>query len=407
MKNKWNVFRSLVRQVVVIAFRGTPAYFLWISFLFLLMLGGGIAYGVQLEEGLAATGMNDSISWGLYISNFTFLIGIAAAALMLVLPTYVLKDIDFSKAVLVGEGLAVAALIMALTFVTVDLGGPAKAWHLIPFIGDLNFPHSMLAWDVLVVSGYLFLSLTIPLYILGKHYQGKEPKKNVYFPAILISIFWAVSIHLVTAFLYSGFPSRPFWNSSLLGPRFLASAFTGGTALMIIVLQMIRRYSTYPVEEKMIKKIALITTVAAQINLIMLLSELFKEFYFPSHHGLSAQYLYFGLDGKASLVPWIWSAIAMNVFATIVLSLHTFRQQTKWLNLACIFLFVGIWIEKGMGLIVPGFIPDAWGKVVEYSPSWVEVLLTLAIWGLGLFIFTLLIRPALLIETGKLRYSPK
>lgn len=386
------------------ATQGDKKYHIWMATLTFLMLFGAFCYYIQLEEGLVATGMSDNVSWGLYISNFTFLVGVAAAAVMLVLPTYILKDFDFSRAVLIGEGLAVAALFMCLAFVTVDLGGPARAWHLIPGIGRFNWPNSMLAWDVLVLNGYLFINLTIPLYILMCKYQGKEPKKSIYIPGVFISVFWAVGIHMVTAFLYAGLPARPFWNNALLGPRFLASAFAAGPALIILALQIIRKYSSYTIETRTIRKISLVVTVAAQINLIMLASELFKEFYAETHHSISAVYLFFGLDGKNALMPWIYTSIGLNIIATGILTIHTLRNDLKWLNFACVLLFVAIWIEKGMGLIIPGFIPGPWGNVVEYFPTWIEVGVTAGVWGMGLFIFTVLVKAAIPIETGKMRY---
>ena len=400
-----NQFGQFVKDGLNVAIRGNATYHIWMGVLTLLMLAATYAYSIQIKEGLIVTGMNDRISWGLYISNFTFLVGVAAAAVMLILPTYVLKDVNFKQAVLIGEGLAVAALLMCLAFVVIDLGGPARAWHLIPMIGYFNFPNSMLAWDVIVLNGYLFLNISIPLYILFCHYKGVEPNKKIYLPGVFLSVFWAVGIHLVTAFLYAGLPARPFWNSSLLGPRFLASAFAAGPALIILILEFIRRHSDFKIPNTTLRKIAMIVTVAAQINLIMLFSELFKEFYAPTHHSQSATYLFFGLEGKDSLVPWIWSGILFNVTATFMLTFHFIRNNFKSLSLACGLLFVGIWIEKGLGLIVPGFIPGPWGKIVEYSPSWIEIIITVGVWAMGAFIFTILTKVAIAIETGKLRYA--
>ena len=389
--------------------KGGPVYHLWMGLLTFIMLAGAYAYSLQLEQGLAVTGMNDIVSWGLYISNFTFLVGIAAAAVMIVLPTYVLQDYDFSKAVLIGEGTAVAALVMCLSFVTVDMGGPARLWHLIPGIGVFNWPDSMLSWDVIVLNGYLVLNFAIPFYILFSHYCNRQPERKYYVPLVFLSVFWAVSIHLVTAFLYAGLVARPFWNSALLGPRFLASAFAGGPALMIIALGVIRKFSDYPIQEQVLQKLALITTVAAQINLVMLGSELFKEFYAPTEHSASALYLFFGLHGHNALVPWIWTAIALNIFATLMLMIHPIRHNTLFLYPLCGILFIAIWIEKGMGLIVPGFLPSPLGEIVDYFPTWVEITITVGIWALGAFIFTILVRIAIPIELGKLRYpsTPK
>lgn len=392
-----------LRDALDAATRGGVRYHLWMGFLTFVMLGGVYAYGIQFREGLAVTGMSDHVSWGLYISNFTFLVGLAAAAVMLVLPAYILKDVDFDRAVLIGEGVAVAALVMCLAFVVADLGGPLRIWHMVPFIGYFNFPRSMLAWDVLVLNGYLALNLAIPAYILYSHWRGRRPKKALYLPFVYLSVFWAVGIHLVTAFLYAGLPARPFWNTSLLGPRFLASAFAAGPAFMILTLYFIRRTTAYEVGNAAFKKLALIATVAAQINLVMLGSELFKEFYFPTEHGASARYLFFGLHGHGGLVPWIWTSIGLNLLATGILTLNPLRRDRRWLTAACGLLFVAIWMEKGIGLIIPGFVPSPLGEMVEYFPTGVELAITAGIWALGLFTLTVLIKVALPIELGRVR----
>lgn len=390
-------------SALISATSGGRKYHLWMGVLTLVMFVGAYAYWVQLEQGLAVTGMNDHVSWGLYISNFTFLVGLAAAAVMIVLPSYVLNDVDFSKAVLIGEGVAVAALLMCMSFVVVDLGAPHRAWHLIPVLGYFNFPRSLLAWDVLVLNGYLALNLLIPFYILYSHYCGKKPNKRRYLPFVFLSVFWAVAIHMVTAFLLAGLPARPFWNTSLLGPRFLASAFAAGPAFMILTLGFIRNHTAYDIKDEAFAKLSMIATVAAQVNLLMLGSEMFKEFYFPTHHSESAHYLFFGLHGHNALVPWIWTSIFLNIMATAILTLHPLRRNPRLLFPACLLLFVAIWMEKGMGLVVPGFIPSPLGEIVEYVPTWVEICVTLGIWAMGLFVFTVLIRVALPIELGQLR----
>src|SRR5512143_3203111 len=366
----------------------------------LIMLLGGYAYSVQLRSGLGVTGMSDHVSWGLYISNFTFLVGLAAAAMMLVLPAYVLHDVDFGRAVLMAEAVPVAAQVMCLSFVVVDIGNPLAGWHLTPGIGYLNWPRSLLAWDVLVLNGYLALNLAIPFYILYSRFAGRTPDKRKYLPWMYITVMWAVSIHLVTAFLLAGLPARPFWSSALLGPRFLASAFAAGPAFLILLLYFIRRTTHYPIADGAFSKLALITTVAAQINLVMLLSELFYEFYWPTHHGIIAHYLFFGLGGHRALVPWIRTAIALNVLATVGLMIHPVRRTPRWLMLACGTLFIAVWIEKGLGLVIPGFIPSPLGEIVEYVPTWVELCVTAGIWALGLFVLTILVRVALPIELG-------
>jgi molybdopterin-containing oxidoreductase family membrane subunit len=323
--------------------------------------------------------------------------------MMLVLPAYILENIDFARAVLVAEGVAVAALVMSLSFVVVDLGNPLGSWHLIPGVGYLNWPRSLLSWDVIVLNGYLALNLVIPFYLLYSHYAGRRPPKSRYLPWMYISVMWAVSIHLVTAFLLAGLPARPFWNSALLGPRFLASAFTAGPAFLILLLYFIRRTTDYPIADGAFTKLALITAVAAQINLVMLISELYYEFYWPTRHGASAYYLFFGLGEHRALVLWIRTAIALNVLATVALMVHPVRRNPRWLMIACATLFVAIWVEKGMGLVIPGFIPSPLEEIVEYTPTWVELCVTAGVWALGLFGLSVLVRVALPIEMGRVR----
>ena len=383
---------------------GGHRYHVWMGSLTAVMLLGGYAYLYQANHGLGVTGMNDHVSWGLYISNLAFLVGVAAAAVILVMPAYVLHDVDFSRAVLIAEGVAVSALVMCLGFVTANSPGyPWKWWRLAPVIGLLNWPDSMLAWDVIALNGYLVLNLIIPFYILYSHFTGREPSKQRYVPFIYLSVAWAVSIHLITAFLFAAPPSRPLWNSPLLGPRFLASAFTAGPAFMILLLGFIRTQTRYPISDIAISKLATVTTVAAQINLVMLFSDLVFEFRFPTHHGLSARYLFFGLGEHHALVPWIRTGIALNVIATAVLMIHPLRHNPRWLMPACATLFIGIWIEKGIGLVIPGFVPSPLGEIVEYTPTWVELCVTAGIWALGLFVLTVLVRVALPIELGEVR----
>lgn len=401
MKATFSFWLDFIRE----AFRGGKLFYLWMTLLTVIVFLGFAAYIRQFQHGLIVSGMSDQVSWGVYISNFTFLVGVAAAAVMLVIPSYIFRDEMIKEVVLLAEGLAVAACIMCILFVTVDLGRPDRIWHMLPFVGEFNFPQSLLAWDVFVLTGYLFLSLTIPYYILFVRYKGGEPKHNVYFPGVLISIGWAISIHTVTAFLLSSNVARPFWHTAILGPRFLASAFSAGPAFFLLTLKFIRRYTDYPVSEKIFQRIAIIATVALQINLFLLFAEIFTEFYHQTDHTASALYLFFGIGGKTALVPWIWSAITMNVVAVLILSIEPLRNNSRLLSVACVLMVVGVWIEKGMGLIIPGFIPTPLGEVFEYSPTLIEVTVSAGIWAVGLIIYTLLAKAAIAIELGKVRYK--
>jgi len=389
---------AFLKDTVSWSLSGGIGYQLFLCLLAALMMLGVYAYFIQMKLGLSVTNMSDIVSWGFYIANFTFLVGVAAAAVMIILPSYIFKDKDLHKVVIIGELVAIGALVMCLMFVFVDLGAPWNAWHMMPVIGLFNWPTSLLTWDVVVLNGYLVLNLAVPAYILYCHYCNRKPDDRKYRPFVFISIFWAFGIHLVTAFLYQGLPARPFWNNPLMGPRFLASAFAAGPALITVVLVIIDSVTSFKIDARIFNKLRRIIVVSALINLIMLFSEIFKEFYLPTHHSLPAIYLYFGLKGHTSLVPWIWTAIGMNLLGTLTLAFNPGQNNTKVLFPACVLLFLGIWIEKGMGLIIPGLVPSPLGEVVDYAPSLVELGVTVGIFALGVFVVTVLLKPALIIE---------
>ena len=390
-----------LRRCASIAFVGDWRYYAWMGILTVLCLCGLNAYCRQFAHGLVVTGMCDQVSWGVYIANFTFLVGIAAAAVMMVIPVYIYDNEELHDLVIFGELLAVAAIFMCLSFVTVDLGRPDRFWHLIPGIGQLNFPASMLSWDVIVLNGYLLLNVHICGYLLYCRYQNKKPTKWFYIPFVFIAILWAVSIHTVTAFLYVGLGGRPFWNQAIIGPRFLASAFTAGPALIILALQVIRHVTRYRITDKALLTLRGIVQVSMIINVFLLMCEVFTEFYAGGLHIASSKYLYLGLHCYHALVPWIWTAITFNLTAMVLLVLPVSRSL-KWLNLTCVLCITGIWIEKGMGLVIPGFIPTPLGQIVEYSPTLNEILVCLGIWAFGLLCYTVFLRMAVPILQGQL-----
>ncbi len=396
MKKIWEFFKG----TLVLVAKGSKAYYSWLLFLLALMTIGAFAYAYQLKAGLIATAMRDQCSWGFYISNFTFLVGVAAAAVLLVIPAYVYNWKPIKEIAVLGEMLAVSAMVMCLLFVTVDIGRPDRFWHLIPKIGILNFPQSLLAWDVVVLNTYLFLNLTIAVYVLYQMYHRREPNKAVFNPLILLSIPAAVSIHTVTAFLYNGLAARPFWNASILAPRFLASAFCSGPAFMIVLFQVIRKYTKTNIRNEAIFKVAELIAYAMFINLFLLGAEVFKEYYSHTIHLAPMQYLYQGLKGHSDLVPYIWTATFFNVTAFILFLIPQTRENFLTLNIGCVLIFIGVYIEKGMGLVIPGLVPDVLGGIYEYSPTGIEILLTIGIWATGLFVYTMLLRVAIPILNG-------
>ncbi|MBI2519106.1 MAG: polysulfide reductase NrfD [Bdellovibrio sp.] len=384
------------------ALTGSKRYYIWLGFLLAICLMGLRSYFYQLNHGLIVTNLSDNVSWGAYIANFTYLVGVAAAAVILVTAAYVYHNKAIHDIVLLGELMAFSALVMCLLFITVDLGRPDRFWHIIPFLGRFNFPNSILAWDVIVLNGYLLLNMYIPGYLLYNMYSKQKAVPKFYMPFVFISIFWAVSIHTVTAFLYSGLGGRPFWNSAILAPRFLVSAFACGPALLILTFTAINHfYKDFKVKEEVFKILKSVLFYTLPLNMFLLFCELFKEFYTDSLHVASAQYLFFGLHGHHMLVPYIWTAICFNTLAMIVF-MTKLREKNVLVYVACGLAILGTWTEKGMGLIIPAFIPSVFGDIVEYSPSLHEFWICMAIWSFGVLTYTINSRVCIAILNGNL-----
>lgn len=389
----WRCFR--------VSFIGDWRYQLWMLVLTVVVLLGLNAYTKQFVDGLGVSGMSDQVSWGMYIANFTFLVGMAAAAVMLVIPVYIYRKHELHDLVVFGELFAVSAIIMCLLFVNVDLGRPDRFMHI---FWRFNFPVSMLTWDVVALGGYLILNLHICGYLVYCAYRRRRPSPLFFIPFVFVAIVWAVSIHTVTAFLYVGLGGRPFWNSAIIAPRFLASAFAAGPAFIILTLQIIRRTTGYKITDEALGLLRNVVTIALTISMFLLGCELFTEFYTDSAHIVSTMYLFFGLHGRHALVPWIWTAIGMNTVALVILYLPLARSL-KFMNLACVLMIIGIWIEKGMGLIIPAFIPSPLGEIVEYQPTLNETLVCLGIWAFGLLLYTVFVRVSVPVLSGRLTFD--
>ena len=367
------------------ALTGSTSYKAWMIFLAALIGLGFIAYIRQFQYGLGLTGMSRDVSWGIYISQFTFLVGVAASAVMLVIPYYLHDYKTFGKLVIFGEFLAISAVTMCLLFIVVDLGQPARLLNVILYPS----PKSILFWDMLVLNGYLALNVICGFTTLEAERKGMPPPKWVK-PFIYLSIPWAISIHTVTAFLYAGLPGRDYWLTAIMAPRFLASAFSSGPALLIILALTVRYFSGFDVGSKALRKLAVIITYAAILNVFFVLLEIFTAFYsnIPGHK-YAIQYLYAGLHGNNNLVPWMWASAIMAIVA-IGIFLTKARKSDTALFVACVLLFVAFWIDKGLGLVLGGFVPNPLERVTEYYPTLNEIAITVGIWAVGFFILSAL-----------------
>lgn len=385
--------------------KGGTKFYAWMGSLAVLIAGMLYVYYLQNTDGLIVTGMTTQIHDGLYFANLVFLVGVAAGAVTIVFPAYVYHHEGMHKVTVLGEMLAITAVIMVMMFVFAHMGRPDRLWHMIPIIGIFNFPHSMLAWDVLVLTGYLILNFICGFYYLWVTYTGGKIKKWFFMPIVYVSIVWALSIHTVTAFLISTMPARPMWFHSMMPIRFITTAFAAGPALIILAFLIVRKNTRFWIEDSTIKLLATIVTWCLGIAIFLTMSEVVVELYARTEHANGLYYLMFGLHGLTRLVPWFWSSVALMVGSFILFLIPAFRNDMKLLPIPCVMAFAGIWIEKGMGLIVPGFVPTPIGEVNEYYPTFVEWLMTLGIWAFGFFILTILLKGAIGILKGDIKYG--
>ncbi len=395
-------FRFVAGSTTLVS-QGDRLYWSWLTLLGVLILSGVLAYVRQATQGLVVTAMRDQVSWGFYIGNFTFLVGVAAAAVVLVIPAYVYHWKPIREIVIFGELLAVSAIVMCMLFVTADIGHPERVWHMIPItgIGFLNFPRSLLAWDVVVLNIYFVINFIVVTHILYRAFHGRPYSPRLVYPLVLFSIPMAVSIHTVTAFLYNGLVARPYWNSSILAPQFLASAFCSGPAILLFAVQLLRRLSRFEIQDAAIWKIAELMAYAIFVNLFLHGAEAFKEFYSNSEHVLYTRYWFEGIRGHHTLVPYAWTAVALNVLSFVLLVIPKFRKSFILLNVGCFATYAGCYIDKGMGLIIPGLTPDTLGEIYEYYPTLNEVRVAAGIFAIGFLVFTLMLKVAVPISARR------
>jgi molybdopterin-containing oxidoreductase family membrane subunit len=368
------------------AIKGSPQYWSWIIFLLALIGVGFGSYLYQWFEGLRITGMSRDVSWGFYIGQLTYFVGVAASGVMVVLPYYLHDYKAFGRITILGEFLAVASIVMCGLFVMVDLGYLPRMLNIMIYPN----PTSILFWDMIVLNVYMLLNLVIGWNVLSAERKGVAYQKWVKV-LIYISIPWAFSIHTVTAFLYAGLPGRHYWLTAIMAARFLSSAFCSGPALLILLALIVRRFTSFDPGKEQIRTLGSIVAYAMIINVFFFLLEIFTAFYsqIPGHMH-SIIYLFRGLDGYDRLVPWMWTAAFFALVALVLLIVPAARRRENVLAVACVAVIISTWIDKGFGLVIGGFVPNPFDRVFEYWPTVPEILISVGVWATGFFILTVL-----------------
>ena len=380
-----------------LALRGTPRYWLWL-FTLMILIGGAVAmFILQLNSGLTVTAMARDMPWGFYIAQLTFLVGVAASAVVVVLPYYLHDVKEFGRLTIFGEFLAIPAVVLAMLFVLVDMGQPARVVNL--FLHPS--PRSPMFWDSVALTGYLVLNLLIGWKTLQIERYGIEPPRWLR-SLILLAIPWAISIHTVTAFLYCGLVARPFWLSAVLTPRFLASAFAAGPAILIIVSLLLRRLTGFDPGDNALLKLAKIMSYAMLLNVFLIALELFTAFYSGSPEHIAPWFfLFWSFDGHiAPVAPFMWLSMGLAVASVVlILRRETYQEVGRLVPLAAM-IAISIWLDKGAGMMTGGLNPSPLGGTTAYVPSLVEIVMGIGLYALGALILTLLYKIAVTVRTS-------
>jgi [DsrC]-trisulfide reductase subunit P len=373
---------------------GSKRYWTWIVVLLVIIGIGFLNYLNQLKNGLGITGLSRDVSWGFYIAQFTFLVGVAASAVMLVIPYYLHNYKKYGKIVILGEFLAVSSVVMCMLFILVDMGQPMRVMNVILH----PTPHSVMFWDAVVLSGYLLLNIVIGWTTLGAERKG-VPAPGWVKPLIYLSVPWAVSIHTVTAFLYAGLPARHLWLTAIMAARFLSSAFAAGPALLILLCMFVRKVSKLDAGTEAIQSLAKTVAYAMTANVFFFLLEVFTATYsgIPGHLA-PLKYLFMGIDGHNLLVPWMWTAAVLAFVGIGLLVVPQTRKNEAILPVALVAVFISAWIDKGMGLVIGGFIPNPFERITEYSPTLPELSITVGVYAIGFLVLTVLYKVAIAVK---------
>lgn len=372
--------------------KGSPKYYLWLLFLLAVIGYAFIVYVFQLIYGLQMTGLTRNTSWGFYIAQFTYLVGVAAAAVMLVLPATFHHYHPYHRVIVFAEFLAIGAVIMCMLFIVVDMGQPQRVLNVILH----PTPNSVMFWDCTVLCGYLILNAVIGWTSL------EHESRHVAVPRwvkvlVVISIFWAFSIHTVTAFLYAGLPGRHYWLSAIMAARFLASAFCAGPSILLLGLLLLKRLTGFDPGKSVVKSLSITIAYAMGLNMFFYVLELFTAFYsgIPGHaHPIV--FIFNGHEGLSVwLNGWMWFAVVLAFVSIFLLAIPKFRNNMKILPWALIMLVIASWIDKGLGLLIGGFSPSPYETYEVYTPSFWEVSVGLGIFAVGALVITLLWKIAL------------
>jgi len=385
------------------------SFYLIITILLAVIAWAGYMYIRQLQAGLGVTGLNRSISWGFYIINFVFFIGISHAG-TLISAILRLSQAEWRRPITrMAEVITAIVLLIGAVHPILDLGRPDRILNVFLY-GRLQSP---LLWDVTAISMY-FTASTVYLYVplipdiallrdrttkfkwlynfCSWGYQGTEHHKKVLERAMnilmVIVIPVAVSVHTVISFIFS-MTIQPGWHSTIFGPYFVVGAIFSGTATLLVMMIAFRKmyhFENY-LKEIHFQYLSLLLMIFSIFWAYFTFSEFITGIYGNEPMEMNIiRYKFFG-----DYAPFFWAMVLLNfVIPVIVLSFKKLKTITGIFWVSC-GVIIGMWLER-LIIVVPSLSnPRLPYEVIPYIPSlteWALFLGGISVFCLGFLLFS-------------------
>lgn len=356
---------------------------------------GIVFWMIQLNGGMVQTNMRNLTPWGLYITAFMFFVGLSAGGLIISSVPTAFGMKGFGGISKVAIMTSIASVCAAIGFVVVDLGGPLRLWELFVY-SNLTSP---LMWDILVIGTYLVLSC-IYLWAHMRYEAGKITHTTMRIISV-IALCVAISVHTVTAWIFSLAPAHEFWHTALMGPWFVVSALDCGTALVLIAVLWLRKVGYLKLDQQHVINLAKMLGVFVLVDLYFFACDLITSGYFGQSDVVQML-----ISGQ--LAPFFWAQIILMILALVLVFTPKLRTSTG-VMVASVLTIVAVFFKRCQ-ILLGGFqiadialpqqptqytIPN-WQNGVEtayesliYWPQPIEFCIALGVVSLGVLVFLL------------------
>lgn len=371
------------------------------TILLAVALWGLVCWGYQIKNGLAVTAMSDYFSWGVYIINFVFFIGISMAG-TLISSMLRLTGAEWRRPITrMAEGITLFALLVAGPMVIIDMGRPDRLLHVFRY-GRLQSP---ILWDIFSLTTYMagsILFLYLPMIpdmailrdsglpfpawrqrlyralALGWHGTPQQHRRLEKLMAIMsiVIIPVAVSIHTVTAWIF-GMTLRPGWHTTIIGPDFVIGALYSGIAAVITAMALFRRFFRLEryITPMHFRNLSLLLLTAGVCYLYFTINEYVgSEYVSPTieTHLLAA---IFG----GSYAIQFWTMVSIGLLVPLAMLSLPWTRSIAGIVTASVLVNIGMWLMRYV-IVVPTlsvpYVPIRSAVILAYAPTWVEWSIT-------------------------------